>query len=219
MDRAAEELARSYESAEVNAKQEYLKILADLMESSLTTTDSIIELEKKLKELKSKHDAVVEDFKRAEEMKNKNDFYRLRLSEIDLEEIKKLREVEPYLRDAKPLNKVIWSVYYENPYTDLIGRVLGKQKRTGVYKLTNLSNHMVYIGQAVNIGERWKQHIKCAIGADNAPNNKLYPAMRAIGPENFTFELLEECDNEDLDTREQYWQNFYKAKEFGYSVR
>lgn len=43
--------------------------------------------------------------------------------------------------------------------------------------------------------------------------------MRAVGPENFTFEIIEECEPEELNEREQYWQNFYKAKEFGYSVR
>lgn len=219
MEKAAQDLHYKYEGAKEDAESEYLKILNDLTKASITTTESIIELEKKLKELKSKHDAVVEDFKRAQEMEEKKDFYRLQLSELDLTEIKKLREVEPYLRNPKPLNKVIWSVYYENPYTDLIGRVLGKNRRTGIYKLTNLNNNKVYIGQAVNMADRWKQHIKCAIGAENAPSNKLYPAMQAVGPENFTFELLEECEPEELNAREQYWQSFYKAKEFGYSVR
>jgi excinuclease UvrABC nuclease subunit len=31
---------------------------------------------------------------------------------------------------------------------------MGREKRTGIYKLTNLTNNMVYIGQAVNIAER-----------------------------------------------------------------
>jgi hypothetical protein len=31
----------------------------------------------------------------------------------------------PYLRDPEALNKVIWKIYYEKPYTDLIGRVVG----------------------------------------------------------------------------------------------
>ena len=43
--------------------------------------------------------------------------------------------------------------------------------------------------------------------------------MRDAGPENFTFEIIEECLPEELNLREQYWQEFYKAKEFGYSVR
>ena len=107
MDRVSEDLSRKYESAEQEAQNEYMGLLADLVQSSMNTTESIIELEKKLKELQSKHDAAVEEYKRAQEMKDRKNFYRLQLTDIDLEEIKKLREVEPYLRDARPLNKVI----------------------------------------------------------------------------------------------------------------
>jgi hypothetical protein len=33
--------------------------------------------------------------------------------------------------------------------------------------------------------------------------------MNAIGPENFTFEVIEECDKSLLDEREKYWQNHF----------
>lgn len=107
MDRKAEELSYEYQEYIEDANAEYLKILTDLSTASIETTNSMIELEKKLKALKSKHDAAVAEYKRAQEMHEKSNFYRLQLSEIDLEEIRKLREVEPYLRDPKPLNKVI----------------------------------------------------------------------------------------------------------------
>ena len=223
MDRNAEEASRKYQEAEDDAKQHYLELLLDtetvFQKSVEENLLKLNELKAQLSEYKSKHDAAVEEYKRAQQMNEQADFYRLQLSELDIEEIKKLREVEPYLRNPRPLNKVIWTVYYEHPYTDLIGRVIGSGRHTGIYKLTNLSNGMIYVGQAINFADRWKQHIKCAIGAENAPNNKLYPAMRKVGPENFTFEVLEECLPEELNEREQYWQDFYKAKEFGYSVR
>ena len=78
---------------------------------------------------------------------------------------------------------------------------------------------MTYIGQAVNIADRWKQHIKRGIGAEAPINNKLYPAMKEFGPENFTFEVVEICPRAKLNEREDYWQDFYKAKEFGYSMK
>jgi hypothetical protein len=162
--------------------------------------------------------AVLEN-KRTEEKKEKENFYRLQLAVEDLEEISKLREVSKYLRDKEPLNKVIWKVYYENPYTDLVGRVLGKQVHTGIYKITNLTNGMCYVGQAVNVADRWKQHIKRGMGAEAPTRNKLYPAMLAIGVENFSFELIEDCTKEELNEKEQYWQDFFKAKEFGYSIK
>lgn len=223
MDREAEDMSRKYQKAEEEAKDEYLKMLQQLSlefsTESILSHEQIIKLRAELEDIKSKRNAAVEEYKRALEMEQQREFYRLSLSDVDIEEIKKIREIEKYLRDARPLNKVIWSVYYEHPYTDLVGRVVGAGRHTGIYKLTNIENGMVYVGQAVNIADRWKQHIKCAIGAENAPNNKLYPVMHAIGPENFTFEVIEECEQEKLNEREQYWQDFYKAKEFGYSVR
>jgi len=78
---------------------------------------------------------------------------------------------------------------------------------------------MCYIGQAVNVAKRWKEHIRSAIGADKAANNKLYAAMRESGVENFTFELIEECPQEILNEREQFWQEYFQAKTFGYSMR
>jgi hypothetical protein len=172
-----------------------------------------------LNELIAKTNSAVEAAKRAEEMRTAADFYRLQLSDIDRQEIDMLRNVAPYLRDKEPLNKVIWKCYYEKPTSDLIGRVVGSGVRTGIYKITNLQNQMCYVGQAANIADRWKQHIKRGVGADAPTRNKLYPAMVALGPENFSFEIIEECDRSLLDEREDYWQDYFKAKEFGYSIK
>lgn len=181
-----------------------------------------IELEKldlAIKEQSEKVNASVEASKRAEEIRSQSDFYKLTIPEEDLDEIKELREVEKHLRNPEPLNKVIWKCYYEKPTTDLIGRVIGSGTHTGIYKITNLDNQMCYVGQAANLAERWKQHIKRGLGADPATKNKLYPAMKAIGVENFSFEVIEECERSKLDEREDYWQDFFKAKEFGYSIK
>ena len=35
---------------------------------------------------------------------------------------------------------------------------------------------------------------------------------------NFTFEVIELCTKDKLNNLEDYWQNFYKAKEYGYSI-
>lgn len=123
------------------------------------------------------------------------------------------------MKKPEPVNKVIWKTYYEKPYTDLIGRVVGAGVHTGIYKITNIENKMCYVGQAVNIADRWKTHIKRGLGAETPINNKLYPAMVLYGVENFTFEIIEECDRDQLNEREDYWQEVFKAKEFGYSIK
>jgi hypothetical protein len=38
----------------------------------------------------------------------------------------------------------------------MIGRVLGNRKIMGIYKITNLNNGMCYIGQSVDVADRWR---------------------------------------------------------------
>ena len=223
MSNASEVMSKQYEQAKQTAENDYLETLKDCANSFTSQiNDKKNELKKvqdELADLVQKLNSAVEANKRAEEIKQKQDFYRLQLTTIDLDEIKRLREVEPYLREKEPLNKVIWKVYYEKPYTDLIGRVVGTGIHTGIYKITNIENQMCYVGQAVNIADRWKQHIKRGIGAEAPTRNKLYPAMLEVGVENFTFEIVEECDKSKLNEREDYWQEFFHAKDFGYSIK
>ena len=223
MSNASEAMSKQYEQAKQIAENDYLETLKDCANSFTSQiNDKKNELKKvqdELTDLTQKLNSAVEANKRAEEIKQKQDFYRLQLTAIDLDEIKRLREVEPYLREKEPLNKVIWKVYYEKPYTDLIGRVVGTGIHTGIYKITNIENQMCYVGQAVNIADRWKQHIKRGIGAEAPTRNKLYPAMLEVGVENFTFEIVEECDKSKLNEREDYWQEFFHAKDFGYSIK
>ena len=220
---ATQQMQDEYKKATEDAKQTYLDTLADAVaefnQQYGYTIKQVEEALQQLAEARSKADAAVEVNKRAELEREEKDFYRLQLSDIDKEEIQRLRSVEPYLRNKEPLNKVIWKVYYEKPYTDLIGRVVGTGRKTGIYKITNIENQMCYIGQAVDIAERWKQHIKRGIGAEAPTRNKLYPAMLSIGVENFTFEIIELCAGKDLNSREDYWQDFYHAKDFGYSIK
>ena len=70
-----------------------------------------------------------------------------------------------------------------------------------------------------NLSDSWKQHIKRGVGAETPTRNKLYPAMLEIGVENFTFEIIEECERSKLNEREDYWQEYFHAKDFGYSIK
>ena len=230
MNVAQEQFALAAEQA----RQDYLNTIADyetqlaiameegvseFLENTTVLDNRYKQLQARINQLQTTTDAAVAAAKRAEEIKAEADYYKLQLSDLDLEEIRILRNITPYLRDKEPLNKVIWKVYYEKPTTDLIGRVIGSGVHTGIYKITNLDNQKCYVGQAANLADRWKQHIKRGIGAETPTKNKLYPAMIAFGVENFSFEVIEECPREKLDEREDYWQEYFKAKEFGYSIK
>lgn len=212
LTRSLEIEAQKYQENVASFEAQYQETVAGLMEQYKS-------LEGNVALMRSMNDAAVAAAKRAAEMKDQQDYYRIQLSAADLHEIELLREVEPYLRDKEPLNKVIWKCYYEKPTTDMIGRVVGSGVHTGIYKLTEIATGKCYVGQAANIADRWKQHIKRGVGAETPTRNKLYPAMIAAGPENFTFEIVEECDRTLLDEREDFWQDYFKAKEFGYSIK
>lgn len=216
-------LATKFQKYQTDVENEYLDIIKEM---ALTTNKKIeenqtkiIELDKIIQDKRALIDAMVEADKRAVEMEEENNFYKLILSNEDLSEINRLREVSSCLRDKEPINKIIWKVYYEKPYTDLISRVIGNGIYSGIYKITNTKNNMCYVGQSTNISDRWRQHIKRGLGAETPTRNKLYPAMQENGVENFTFEVIEICDKNMLNEREDYWQDYFHAKDFGYSIK
>lgn len=223
LEASLEKFSQEIQQSKEQCEAEYLNMLKELADQAQMKAEEVekimAELDEELSEKQSIVNAAVEASKRAKEMEESKDFYRLQLSDTDIDEIARLRSVVPYLRNAEPINKVIWKVYYEKPYTDLIGRVIGSGVHTGIYKITNMENNMCYVGQAANLSERWRQHIKRGVGAEAPTRNKLYPAMEEFGVENFTFEVIEECDRAKLDAQEDYWQEYFKAKEFGYSIK
>lgn len=87
-----------------------------------------------------------------------------------------------------------------------------------IYKITNLVNNKIYIGQtSLTIRKRWETHIK---KAKAHTNRYLYDAMNHYGYNNFIIEQLEECAKEDLDNREKYWISFYNSMDpnVGYNL-
>lgn len=217
------EIADRKAQAELDEENVYTEVAMDFLNQWQQDCEKLNKeraaLTAEVEQYRSTVASAVEIAKHNLEEKQEQDFFRLQLPEQSLVDINRLREVEPLLSQKEALNKVIWKVYYEKPYSDLIGRVIGAKDITGIYKITEIATGMAYVGQAVNVADRWKQHIKRGVGAEPPTQNKLYPAMKKIGPENFTFQLLEECPRTKLDEREDFWQDFYKVKEFGYSIK
>ena len=84
----------------------------------------------------------------------------------------------------------------------------------GIYKITNQITGESYIGQSIDLAQRWKQHIKNS----KKSNKPLHQDIEKYGKENFLFEILEECPKEDLNQREIYWIAFYDTFQgFGYN--
>jgi group I intron endonuclease len=86
-----------------------------------------------------------------------------------------------------------------------------------IYKITNLINYKLYIGQtSKTIEDRWKNH--CA-KARRKVNRHLYDAMNHYGYDNFKIELLEETDERQANQREVYWIAELKTRHpIGYNM-
>ena len=88
----------------------------------------------------------------------------------------------------------------------------------GIYKITNLINNKVYIGQSTDIKRRWKDHRKEAFW-ENSPEYEypLYRAIRKHGLQNFSFEIIEECSKNDLNSKEKFYIAQYDSYNSGYN--
>ena len=77
-------------------------------------------------------------------------------------------------------------------------------KVCGIYKITSPSGRY-YIGSSGNIKNRWKDYfyLKCS------SQPKIYNSLKKYGSENHIFEIIEECEFENLYEKERYYQELY----------
>jgi group I intron endonuclease len=62
-----------------------------------------------------------------------------------------------------------------------------------IYKITNKENGSIYIGCTINsLEKRFGEHLSRCFSSTH--KSKLYNSMKKYGQENFTIELIEECD-------------------------
>lgn len=92
---------------------------------------------------------------------------------------------------------------------------------TGIYKITNLINNKVYIGQSVNIHERWRVERSRPFQPGSCEyNTPLCRAIRKYGIDSFKFEVIEECSMAQLNERERYYIQYYHSadEQNGYNL-
>ena len=208
------------------AMQNYISSMEDSYNSADADFDKKIEkknqeyskVSEELENIRATLSAATEARIREEEKKGNLDFYKLQVTDLELDDIKKLNSIKPMLHNPVILSKLIWSTYFQKPYKALCSRILGENVVCGIYKITDLTTEQYYIGQSVDCGKRWADHIKAGLGIDNNGTNKLYKAMQAHGVENFTFELLESCERKLLDEKEKFFINLYQSDKFGLNV-
>lgn len=84
---------------------------------------------------------------------------------------------------------------------------------TGIYKIENLLNGKVYIGQSIHIERRWQQHCQ------HSANSVIAKAIQKYGKENFSFQIIEECDESSLNQKEAFYiRQFNSLVPNGYNI-
>ena len=85
--------------------------------------------------------------------------------------------------------------------------------------IKNNENNKSYIGQSIDIKNRWMRH-KSELNNNNHINNHLQFAWNKYGEDCFSFIILEECPIESLDEREIFYIEKFNSRneEIGYNI-
>jgi len=87
---------------------------------------------------------------------------------------------------------------------------------SGIYKIENTINGKVYIGSAIDIEKRWREHRHHL--SNGSASDKFQKAWNKYGSKSFTFSIVEYTEKEILILREQYWIGFFDAVSNGYNT-
>lgn len=82
-----------------------------------------------------------------------------------------------------------------------------------IYKITNKVTGKSYIGQTrYTLEFRWRQHLH------KKDNTYFHNSIKKYGPDNFTKEILEECEYSELNSKEIYYIAKYNTFNNGYNL-
>lgn len=87
-----------------------------------------------------------------------------------------------------------------------------------IYIIKNKINNKVYIGQTIQtLLKRFNGHC-CYSKTDRSCSMYIKRAIHKYKKENFTIELLEECELSLINDREKYWISYYDSYNNGYNL-
>ena len=210
LDNQYKEYEEEYKIYQENLETSYSNKQLELMRA-------LDETRAELDKIKATRTAAIQAQTREKEIEDKLSFYCLTIAETELRDIAVLESIKSKLVNPRILSMLIWQTYWQKPLNRLIADVVGTGTMSGIYKITNVKTKECYIGQAVSISDRFKQHCKAACGIDTPAGNKLYKAMQEYGIQNFSWEVLESVPAIQLNEKEAYYINLYDSKNYGYN--
>lgn len=200
-----EELRKEYDNQRVLLEHNFLQRRDDINKQLETCQNE-------LKAFQDIQASINEAARRKREIEEQESFYSIDVSENDREDISVLQSMDTRLHNRDVIPKLIWELFIRRPTQEMIKRVVGNEKASGIYKITYKNTGEAYIGKTTDFATRWQNHIKTAIGLEGAARATLHNRMAKDGIWNYTFEILERVDKESLASRESYYINLYGTK-------
>lgn len=226
----AKEFAEAKES-EINEHLDTLRTLRDnVLKSELEQCELEVEEKKKqfedvltalqseIYEYTVKRDSIIAALAREKKLKDEEQYHSINLTPAAVKDISYLEEILSKLNNKNLIAKVLWEVYLQVPTKQMLTRIIGTDKCTGIYRITNKKTQECYIGQSTDVAKRITEHIKGTLGIQSIADQAIHHAMADEGITNWTFELLEKCAKEELNNREKFYISFYKSNEYGYNA-
>lgn len=207
------------ESAQESATWQFNNIMSKYQKELDEKSTELRELSAEVNEYRDKRRAINEEILRSRAINEQQDFYRIQLDNDSKNDMELINSIRPRLRKFATLNKLIYDNYISKPAKEMVKRVLSGKDPSGIYKVTNIETHEIYIGKSTTVASRWINHIKSAEGLEGVADSQFQRALRDYGIENFTWELLEEVPKDKLTNKEKYWIEFYDSKKYGYNER
>lgn len=147
-----EQRIKHRQSFHQSIRQEQIEMKSQLYQQIGKIQRQRNQIQSSLVQLKSVYQAATAARLRQQEEQDKISFYRIKISEEQINDIINLQEWKKELNDPSIVSKIIWSAFIMKPTTDLCNRVLGSGSVCGIYKITNKQTGDIYIGQSVKIG-------------------------------------------------------------------
>ena len=168
--------------------------------------EEVAALEKEIEELKEKKRLAV-----LHQDKNAVEGWEFFITPHEKELISLLEKIKmDYAELRGDIATIEWKKIWLPKIQDIVNRN-GLDGKKCIYRLVlKEDNEVCYVGQAVNVKERWYQHIKKMIGVDTVGNERLYEYR----PDDFWWTIVEE-NPKNLNESEHYWIEYFGCTEKG----
>lgn len=127
--------------------------------------------------------------------------------ELDAEDERLIRLVDEVVEMVPELGKELKGVIWKKvwlPRMQKMCKNAGAWGTCGIYRLVRLEDGASYIGQAVDIKERWYQHAKKIVGVDDKGGEWVYKGVSRV--DEFRWEVLEVVEDKRLlGEKERFW--------------